>query len=295
MIVLTLKKLLKRKKKSVVVAEPIQGYIPDGKVDNEDGFEILQNLSHKTKSKNDTKQTQYLVKCKGDWEESWVSVITRRGAPELMQEYQKKAADGIVSADILENVLLKVFNGRLEFVTNADNQVPENNEFKDLFDPKTQVRIPDPVGKKQLETYPYRGHFILASLNEKMENLGWKTYVEVPISKVPKDAKILRSVVVYCTKYNDREEIEIFEVRVCLQLVGSRLNIDESETYENIASFSIIRMLLCMAIRYDCVIAVTDVKNFFLEAKLPEDKVYCAGKIMLLVHVLSKSRLLGMV
>ena len=88
-----------------------------------------------------------------------------------MQEYQKKAADGIVSADILENVLLKVFNGRLEFVTNADNQVPENNEFKDLFDPKTQVRIPDPVGKKQLETYPYRGHFILASLKEKMENL----------------------------------------------------------------------------------------------------------------------------
>ena len=169
--------LLKRKKKPVVVAEPIQGgYIPDGKVDNEDGFEILEILSHKTKTKDGRKQTQYLVKCKGDWEESWVSAITSKGAPELMQEYQKKAADGFMSADILENVLLKVFNGRLELVTIAEKQVPENNEFKDLFDPKTQVRIPDPVGKKQLETYPYKRTLYISKFERengksRMENL----------------------------------------------------------------------------------------------------------------------------
>ena len=258
--------------KKIVVTEPEVEYIPDGKVDRQNGYEIVEILRHQTRKKNGRNHTKYLVKWKGDWEDSWITARACRGAPELMQEYERKA--GIASSNILENVLLRVFNGRLELITNAENQVPENNEFKDLFDPKTQARIADPVVRKQLENHPYRENFILASLKEKMENLGWKTYVEVPIAEVPRESKILRSVVVYTTKYNDRGEIEKFKVRVCLD--GSRLTIDESETYESIANFSIIRMLLCMAVRYDCGIAVTDVKNFFLQAKLPEDKVYYA-------------------
>jgi hypothetical protein len=164
--------------------------------------------------------------------------------------------------------------GRIELMTNAESEIPENNEFKDLFDPKTQTRIQDPVGEKELENHPYREFFMMAKMRERMENLSWNTYVEVPRSEVPPGAKILRSVIVYTTKYNSRGEIEKFKVRVCLD--GSRIKVDESETYESIANFSIIRMLLCMAIRYDCGIAVTDVKNFFLQAKLPADKDYYA-------------------
>ena len=49
-------------------------------------------------------------------------------------------------------------------MTNAESEIPENNEFKDLFDPKTQTRIQDPVGEKELENHPYREFFMMAKM-----------------------------------------------------------------------------------------------------------------------------------
>ena len=83
--------------------------------------------------------------------------------------------------------------------------------------------------------------------------------------------KISRSVIVYCTKYtgNDRGKIEVSKVRTCLD--GSRISVDESKTYESMVNFSIMHMLLCVAIRCECGIAEKDVKDF-LQTKLPADK-----------------------
>ena len=57
-----------------------------------------------------------------------------------------------------------------------------------------------------------------------MENLGWNTYKEVLRSEVPKGTVVMRPVIVYATKYNERGEIDNFKVRVCLD--GSRLKVD---------------------------------------------------------------------
>ena len=172
------------------------------------------------------------------------------------------------------NAVLRVRQGSLELVTKKEAELPEENPFKFLFDPKTQERIPDPKNEKEMENHPYKEHFIAAKIKEKMENLGWKTYVEVPRNTVPKGTKILRPVVVYTTKYNNNGEIEKFKCRVCLD--GSRVSVPESESYESIANFGIIRLLLCLACRFGMYIAVTDVKNFFLQARMPNDKEYFA-------------------
>ena len=262
-------------KKTMPEPVKVPEYIPDGLIGAKAGYEVVEILNHRTRRKNKRKRTEYLVRWKGDWPDEWIS-SRALSARELIKAYEeKKGIDSTAEQKVLQNVVLRMCAGRIELMTNAENELPENNEFKDLFDPKTQTRVPDPVGEKELESHPYREQFMLAKMREKMENIGWKTYVEVPRSEVPPGTKILRSVIVYCTKYNSRGEIEKFKVRVCLD--GSRIQVDESETYESIANFSIIRMLLCMAIRYDCGIAVTDVKNFFLQAKLPVEKQYYAN------------------
>ena len=76
----------------------------------------------------------------------------------------------------------------------------------------------------------------------------------------------------YQIKYNALGEIEKFKSRVCLD--GSKTQVDEDETYEAIADFGTIRLLLCLATRYDMEIVQTDVKNFFLQATMPPDKQY---------------------
>ena len=57
---------------------------------------------------------------------------------------------------------------------------------------------------------------------------------------------------------------------------GSRTTVDASETYEAIANTGNIRLLLCIAARYGLDIAQTDIKNFFLQAVLPDHKEYYA-------------------
>lgn len=155
-----------------------------------------------------------------------------------------------------------------------DADAKEINPFADLFDPATQARLPDPRGEKQMQRHKYREYFMQANIKEKIENLGWNTYVEVPRSSVPKGAKILKPVTVYKTKYNTRGEIERFKCRVCLD--GSRTKVPESETFEQICGFGIFRLLLCLAARYGLDVVQTDVRNFFLQARLAKGQEYYA-------------------
>ena len=212
----------------------------------------------------------------GDWPEEWV-LARNISAKRLIDEFrQRKKMQNfqLVKPSIFMNAVLRVRQGSLELVTKKEAELPEENPFKFLFDPKTQERIPDPKNEKEMENHPYKEHFIAAKIKEKMENLGWKTYVEVPRNTVPKGTKILRPVVVYTTKYNNNGEIEKFKCRVCLD--GSRVSVPESESYESIANFGIIRLLLCLACRFGMYIAVIDVKIFFLQARMPNDKEYFA-------------------
>ena len=198
----------------------------------------------------------------GDWPEECV-LARNISAKRLIDEFrQRKKMQNfqLVKPSIFMNAVLRVRQGSLKLVTKKEAELPEENPFKFLFDPKTQERIPDPKNEKEMENHPYKEHFIAAKIKEKMENLGWKTYVEVPRNTVPKGTKILRPVVVYTTKYNNNGEIEKFKCRVCLD--GSRVSVPESESYESIANFGIIRLLLCLACRFGMYIAVTDVKNF---------------------------------
>ena len=94
----------------------------------------------------------------------------------------------------------------------------------------------------------------------------------MPRASLPPGTKVLRTTTVYDIKYNKRGEIEKFKTRVCVD--GSKTHVSADETYENIASFNSIRFLLCFACRYNLELMQTDVKNFFLQARMPEDKQY---------------------
>lgn len=153
-----------------------------------------------------------------------------------------------------------------------DPDLKDYNPFKSLFDPATQSRIPDPKGFKNMMKHPYASYFIEASMKEKMENLGWKSYIEVPRESMPANTKLLKPVTVYKTKYTATGEIEKFKCRVCLD--GSRTHVDPRETYEHICGFGVFRLLLCLAARFRMDVVQTDVKDFFLQARLPEDMEY---------------------
>ena len=150
----------------------------------------------------------------------------------------------------------------------------EESPFKHLFDIKQRARPKPPVGYKNMLKHEFAEYFQQASIKEKLQNLHWKAYEEVPIKDVPKGTKILRPMTAYDIKYNTRGEIEKFKSRVCLD--GSRTTVPEDETYETIANFGTIRMLLCLATRYGMDIVQTDVKNFFLQARMPPGKEYYA-------------------
>jgi hypothetical protein len=150
----------------------------------------------------------------------------------------------------------------------------EENPFKKLFDPKFDTRIPPPRGYKSMLKHVFTEYFQEALIREKLENKKWNTYEEVPRSEVPEGTKILKPMTAYDIKYNGRGEIEKFKSRVCLD--GSRTTVDPDETYESIANTATIRLLLCLATRYNLGIAQTDVKNFFLQAVMPQGKEYYA-------------------
>ena len=214
-------------------------------------------------------------------------------APELLKEFWKefqtiaeKVDNGEVDKDTLKktyhfgyklvppNVMClveRIQNLQRFYTAVLAQEKEEENPFKHLHNPKTQKRIPDPTAKT-LEAHPYRDYFKMARIRERNENLGWKTYVEILRSMVPPGHKILRTVTDYKTKYNSRGEIEKFKTRVCVD--GSRITLSVKETYEQIASFRYIRLMLCMACRFKMFVAVSDVKNFFLQARLPDHKEY---------------------
>jgi hypothetical protein len=206
---------------------PVPEYVPDGVIGNQHGYEVVEILNHRSRKKNGRKQLQYLVKWKGDWPNEWIS-SRALSAREQVKAYEENIGKSPTAEQtVLQNVVLRMYAGRLELIMNAGNEIPINNEFKELFDPKTQTRIPDPVGEKELENYPNREHFMLAKMREKMENIGWKTYVEVSRSEVPAGTKILRSVIVYCTKYNDRAKLPVEKQYYANKHCKKRLNPDD--------------------------------------------------------------------
>ena len=127
---------------------PIQEYIPDGKIGDKDGFEIEEILDQRTRKKNNRKQKIYLVRWKGNWPTEWIPARSM-SAKDLIAKYEKKIGMNLVTKTrIFMNVQLRCNAGSIELITNAESKVPELNPFKDLFNPLTQTKIPDPVGKK---------------------------------------------------------------------------------------------------------------------------------------------------
>ena len=252
---------------------------PDGKIGGEDAWELEEIVGEEyrmakggKKGAKKKKTKYYQVKWKGDYPLDWLH-CSRIRAPELLAKWKKKKEEAEDKLVEMENLVMRVcqFNQEVEVVP---QKLAQENPFKDLFDPMYDKRINPPKGYKAMLNHPFAQHFLDALIREKLENKKWNTYVEVPRSQVPKGTKILNPVTAYDIKYNERGEICKFKSRVCLD--GSRTTVHESETYEAIAGTGTIRMLLCLAARYGLGIAQTDVKNFFLQAALPEGKEYYA-------------------
>ena len=250
---------------------------PDGDISGEPAWEIEEILAEKRHKKAPKKGWKagvyYKVKWKDCDEPDWRHA-KELDAPDVVQRWEdkKKAKDGSKEEPL--NLVMRVcqLNNTVEVL--PEKSAKEANPFKELFDPATSQRIAPPKGYQNMLKHVFAEYFKQALIREKLENKKWNTYVEVERSSVPKGTKFLKPVTAYDIKYNQRGEIEKFKSRVCLD--GSRTTVDPSETYESIASTGTIRMLLCIAARYGLGVAQTDVKNFFLQAVMPEGKEYYA-------------------
>ena len=256
------------KSKSMIVPEDVEE-APDGDIDGEDAWEIKEICDERKRKIGKKRYTQYKVVWAGDFPDQWL-VKSRVRAPAVIKAWEEKKKTLLNSLTLITRRYCQL-NMCLEPVT-PTVQKNEGNPFKSLFDPTREKRPENPVGYKKMMQHQFADYFVQALIKEKLENLKWKAYVEVPRSSVPKGAKILRPMTAYQIKYNALGEIEKFKSRVCLD--GSRTVVDEDETYEAIADFGTIRLLLCLATRYDMELVQTDVKNFFLQARLPPDKQY---------------------
>jgi hypothetical protein len=253
-----------------------EGWIPGGKIGDEDAYEIESIIDDRWNKRTRRKFREYKVKWAGDWPLEWIPASSIH-APELVAEYWRNKKNGVQGVQMFAGVQLlvqeaKVLEGGNEAMPKLEATI---NPFRKLFDPNgSQPRLKDPKTHREMLNHPHAEYFIEASNREKMENKKWKAYVEVPRSTVPQGTKILKPVTVRTTKYNERGEIEKFKIRVCLD--GSKTNVDPKETYETMCGFGTIRLVFCLAARFGMSLVQTDIKNFYLQARLPEDKQYYA-------------------
>ena len=255
------------------IAEERQDEEPDGVIGGDDAWEIEEIVAEKIEKKGRGRGSKYYqVKWKGDFPLDWLH-CSRVRAPEIVRQWNEKKRELEAAKPVVQSLVMRVcqLNNDVEV---KPEKLEEVNPFKKLFDPRYDKRVNPPRGYQSMLKHIFAEQFQQALIREKLENKKWNTYVEVPRSQVPAGMKILKPVTAYDIKYNTKGEIEKFKSRVCLD--GSRTTVDASETYECIASTGTIRLLLCMAARYGLGIAQTDVKNFFLQAVLPEEKEYYA-------------------
>ena len=74
------------------------------------------------------------------------------------------------------------------------SNLEEVNPFKKLFDPRFDKRVATPRGFQTMLKHIFAEHFKTALIREKMENLKWKTYVEIRRDSLPKGTPILKPV-----------------------------------------------------------------------------------------------------
>ena len=241
------------------------------KVGNEDAWEVEEIIGERMRKRKGRRYKEYRVKWKGDWDPTWEHYNSLAESPEVKAAWERKKAARLVHLNLVNRTVHQMVTGEPEKEMVPIELTPEN-PFKHLFDINKRPRVAPPVGEKAMLNHEFKDYFIEARTKEKLQNQHWKAYVEVPRASVPPGTKILRTTTVYDIKYNKRGEIEKFKTRVCVD--GSRTIVSADETYENIASFNSIRFLLCFACRYNLELMQTDVKNFFLQARMPKDKEY---------------------
>ena len=255
--------------------EKTDSWVPDGKIGQTEAYEIEAIVGCRKRRKNGRSNRQYEIKWKGDYPNTW-RWARQVNAPEAIQIFRDSQTNELEvdqGIQIIDNLVVMT-------ALPSGDKMPVNTEevglnpYKQLFDPKKQERHKDPRGYQAMLKHEHAEHFMKASGKEKAENMKWKAYVEVLRDSVPKGIRVLKPVTVYTTKYNEKGEIEKFKVRVCLD--GSRTDVDPDETYAAICSFPTFRMILAMIARYDLEMVQTDVKNFYLQAKLPEGVEYYA-------------------
>ena len=240
-------------------------------MDGQDAWEVDEIIGERMRKKKGRRFREYRVKWKGEWEPTWEHHSSLAKSPMVKEAWEKKKADRLVHLNLVQHMVPQMVTGEQEPEIIPVELAPEN-PFKHLFDIRKRPRVAPPVGEKAMLKHEFRDYFIQARTKEKLQNQHWKAYVEVPRTSVPPGVPILRTTTVYDIKYNLRNEIEKFKTRVCVN--GSKTQVPADETYENIASFNTIRFLLCFAARYNMELMQTDVKNFFLQARMPKEKEY---------------------
>jgi hypothetical protein len=99
-----------------------------------------------------------------------------------------------------------------------------------------------------------------------------KTWIAIPKSKVPKDARVLPSTWVFQIKQFPDGLKRKYKARLCVrgdrQIEGVKCN----EKYPPVVSWSSVRLMLCLSVSNDLASKQVDFSNAFVQAKLGANK-----------------------
>ena len=131
-------------------------------------------------------------------------------------------------------------------------------------------QIPEPrtlAEAKKLKEWLFWKSALADELNSLKENETWKL---VPISSVPKDRKLVKSLMVFKVKYNSDAMVERYKARLVAQGFTQRSGIDYNETFAPVVKFQSVRVILALAVLRNAKVSQLDIKTAFLRGDLLE-------------------------
>ena len=125
-------------------------------------------------------------------------------------------------------------------------------------------QIPEPrtlAEAKKSKEWLFWKSALADELNSLKENETWKL---VPISSVPKDKKLVKSLMVFKVKYNSDATVERYKARLVAQGFTQRSGIDYNETFAPVVKFQSVRVILALAVLRNAKVSQLDIKTAFL-------------------------------
>jgi transposase InsO family protein len=129
----------------------------------------------------------------------------------------------------------------------------------------------DPRSYAEAMASPQASNWTKATLEECKSIMENRTFSLVPRSKLPDNAKPLRSMFIYKTKLDSKGNVDRFKARLVVKGCGQRKGIDYDEVFAPVAHHQTIRVVLAVAACQGLRVEQMDVTTAFLIPEISEE------------------------